>query len=329
MGAKTVSHATTPVSARLAARVVREAGVLVREARRAHAGKARGVHQARVSSRRLREMLAIAAPAAGGDARSLARDARRIGRVLGPLREIDVSSAVWREPQFEGPWAPTLLTRLDRAAEADRARLTPAMRATIERLAGPDLQRRAQAMASALVAAAPDRQLRLALTRSVRARSRALERALKAAGLVYAPELLHQVRIAAKKFRYALELVRDLSDLPMAGPLRRLKVQQDLLGRLHDLQVVQARLERISTEGGVSRTMLRAIKAAETDLERECRALHGRFVAGLAALADLSARARAAVELERVQPRPRRMSADQARTRRHVPAAAAAGGPDR
>jgi hypothetical protein len=71
--------------------------------------------------------------------------------------------------------------------------------------------------------------------------------------------------------------------------------------------------------------MLRAIKAAEIDLERECRALHGRFVAGMAGLADLSARARAGVELERVPLRPRRMSADQARTRRHGPAAAAAG----
>jgi CHAD domain-containing protein len=271
-------------------------------------------------------MLAVASSVADGDARALARDARRVGRVLGPLREIDVSSAIWREPQFEHPWPSDLLTRLDRAAEGERARLVPAMRATIDRLAGPDLQRRTAAMAAALEAASPDRQLRLALQRGVRARSRALERAIHAAGTLYAPELLHEVRIAAKKFRYALEIARDVSDLPMAGPLRRLKAQQDLLGRMHDLQVVQGRLERLSTEGGVSRSMLRAIKAAETDLERECRALHARFVAGLAALSALAAHARATVDLERVRPRPSRMSPDQARHRPRAAREAAAGG---
>jgi CHAD domain-containing protein len=272
-------------------------------------------------------MLAIAAAAAAeGDVRSLARDAKRVGRVLGPLRELDVSSAVWREPRFEGPWPPPLLTRLDRAAEAERVRLVPQVRSTLDRLADGDLRRRIDQLADALVRAAPDRQLRVALSGSVRGRRRALARVLNAAGTVYVPEVLHEVRIAAKKFRYALELVRDLSDVPMAKALRQLKRQQDVLGRLHDLQVVQHRLKRLGTEAGVSQTVLRAVRAADTDLERECRSLHGQFVAGIPSLVDLVQRAGAAVDLVLLQPRPERMSADRAGARSKAKKPTAVGG---
>ncbi len=305
-----MSHPTTPISARLADRLRRQARVLVREARRADACKVEGIHQARVASRRLREMLAIASAAADGNARSLARDAKRIGRVLGPLREIDVSSEVWREPHFEVPWPPTLLTRLDRVAELERARLVPQMRSTLQRLAGAGLRERTDSLASSLQSAPAERAIEAALVRSVRTRSRSLERVLDEAGTVYAPEPLHQVRIAAKQFRYALELARDLSKLGLTGPLRRLKTQQDLLGRLHDLQVVQDRLQVLATERGVSRAMLRAIKAAGTDLEAECRSLHARFVAGVPALRELVASTRAMVELEHVQLRSTRMAAE-------------------
>jgi len=304
-----VSHPTTLISSRLADRVSRQAGRLVREARRAQACEVEGIHQTRVASRRLRETLAIATGETDGGARDLARDARRIGRVLGPLRELDVSGAVWREPRFEVPWAPTLLTRLDRAAEQERAKLVPEMRATLEHLAGPELQQKADDLAAVLASSVSDVRARTALARSVRNRSRALDRALERAGTLYAPEVLHEVRIAAKKFRYALELVDDLSRLPMGTPLRRLKAQQDLLGRLHDLHVVQERLQRLGTERGVSRSMLRAVKAAATDLEGECRAIHARFVAGLGPLREIVARARAAVEFEHVRPKPGRMPA--------------------
>jgi len=297
-----------PISTRLADRVRRQAARLVREAGRARSGRVDGVHQARVASRRLREMLALAASVTDGDARSLARDAKRVGRVLGPLRELDVSSTVWREPRYEVPWAPTLLTRLDRAVERERSRLVPQMRTTIDRLAGARLLHRADTLASALVAANGDKAISAALVRSIRARSRALERAIDAAGTVYAHEALHEVRIAAKKFRYSLELVGGLSKLRTAVALRHLKVQQDLLGRLHDLQVVQDRVQALATEPGVTRGILRAIKAAAADLERECRALHAEFVSGVARLRELVVSLRTRVELENVHPRPGRMS---------------------
>ena len=55
-------------------------------------GETRAIHRARTASRRLRELLPIvdaAAPDAG--ARRLRREARRLTRALGPVRELDVA----------------------------------------------------------------------------------------------------------------------------------------------------------------------------------------------------------------------------------------------
>ena len=70
-------------------------------------------------------------------------------------------------------------------------------------------------------------------------RAKALTVAMAAAGHMYAPEQLHQVRIAAKKLRYALELAKDAGIRSATARVRAVKRAQDTLGRLHDLQVLQ------------------------------------------------------------------------------------------
>ena len=68
-----------------------------------------------------------------------------------------------------------------------------------------------------------------------------LTAAIDEAGQMYAPERLHQVRIAAKKLRYGLEIASGVG--VRAGAPRgcaRSSELQDLLGRMHDLQVLQA-----------------------------------------------------------------------------------------
>src|SRR5690606_35169586 len=123
----------------------------------------------------------------------------------------------------------------------------------------------------------------------------------------YAVEPLHDVRIATKKLRYAVELVRDLTDLPVSRVLRRLKQQQDLLGRLHDLQVVQERLQAAAARANVSRAIRHAFEAADAALELDCRALHGRFVRGVPRLVELCEQVRTQVAPRLVPPRGRRM----------------------
>ena len=298
-----------PISRSLAARLRREAALLARQVRRARDGRPEGIHQTRVASRRLREMLTIAAAAADGEARSLSRDAKQIGRTLGPVRELDVSRAVWWEAKHAARWPAAVLTTLESRAEAERGALLPEVEALLGRYAGQELRRRVGRLADELEATPRDRLLQSALTRSVRDRAKALARAIEHAGTVYAVAPLHELRIAAKKFRYALELVHDLTPVRVAHALRCLEARQDLLGRLHDLQVVQNRLQASAAEPRVSREALGALTAAVTDLESECRSIHARFVAGAARLAVVTSQVRAKVDLALVQPQPRRMAA--------------------
>ena len=80
---------------------------------------------------------------------------------------------------------------------------------------------------------------RSALALRIARRARRLDTAIADAGQIYAPEALHDVRIATKKFRYALEIADESAAAPCKETLRVIKRVQDALGRLHDLQILQ------------------------------------------------------------------------------------------
>ena len=275
-----------------------------------------------MASRRLREMLALTATVVGREVRPARRAVRVVARALGPIRELDVAELVWHETDPPGRWVPIVVTRLDRRAADDRRRLIPGMRRVIDRVRSGRLD---DGLALVIAALGPPRveaPLVAGLAGRVRRRARDLVRTLEAAGTVYAVEPLHDVRIATKKLRYAVELVRDLTDLPVSRVLRRLKQQQDLLGRLHDLQVVQERLQAVAAGANVSRAIRHACDAADATLELDCRALHGRFVRGVPRLVELCEQVRTQVAPRLVPPRGRRMTAGRTATS----VAAAAGG---
>ena len=81
-------------------------------------------------------------------------------------------------------------------------------------------------------------------------RSRAPRRAtaaMREAGAVYLPERLHAVRIALKKLRYAVELAAEIAGAARnaPAPAAALKRAQELLGRMHDLQVLIDRVRQV------------------------------------------------------------------------------------
>ena len=119
-------------------------------------------------------------------------------------------------------------------------------------------------------------------------RAKALATALAAAGHMYAPEQLHQVRIAAKKLRYAAELAYDAGVKSASAPVRAVKRAQDTLGRLHDLQVLQSQVAAVQAEQPSNGTLpdggLDVISRA---LEDECRHLHARYVAAIPRLNEV------------------------------------------
>ena len=106
------------------------------------------------------------------------------------------------------------------------------------------------------------------------------------AGTVYLPERLHAVRIAVKKLRYALELDHEFAGLKPGPELRLLRRIQNVLGRLHDQQVL---IDRIRQEQAAlippDINVWRELDGLVGTIEDDCRRLHGRYMRDVASLA--------------------------------------------
>jgi CHAD domain-containing protein len=123
-------------------------------------------------------------------------------------------------------------------------------------------------------------------------RALALKTALADAGSLYLPERLHVVRIALKKLRYACEVGAEAAGLSSKGEMRSLKRGQDILGRLHDVQVLIDRIRQLQASLTPADAVIsRKLDALMTALENDCRRLHGRFIhqrAAIVAVCDRS-----------------------------------------
>src|SRR5262249_39950010 len=97
------------------------------------------------------------------------------------------------------------------------------------------------------------------------------------------------VRIAGKKLRYSLELAYDVSRMPVQKEISYLKSLQELLGRLHDLQILSGHVRALLAEaaGGVSTR--RTLDLIASTFDAECRELHPKFLRKSARAAALAA----------------------------------------
>jgi CHAD domain-containing protein len=243
-------------------------------------GDVAALHQARVASRRMRAALPMVAT--DGRARKVEREMRRITRALGPVRELDVVCQMLDEYGGGGQASRQAVAKLRQAVMHERRGLRKDMVRSIERCDLEKLEKRALSAArKAAKGSKRDRRERLA-----RAHARAADRAeqliaaIDAAAGIYLPDRLHQVRVAVKKVRYAAEVVRELTRSRITARIRALKQAQDLLGRMHDLEVLIARTRAVQSSPGAASLKT----SAELDrfvrmLENECRQLHGHYMA--------------------------------------------------
>lgn len=268
----------------------------------ARRGEVEGVHQARVATRRLREVLPLVE---AGSARKTTRAVRKLTRVLGRVRELDVALRMVDEfergagvPREGFPVLRRILLDERRRAKDDLVRhLDRSRLARLERKVLARVRRR-----DAGDPGTPDDQA-AAARRAVRRAAR-LRGAIDAAGGLYLPDRLHEVRIAVKKLRYALEILRDLTaagrrqhaqGVRMAAnrDVQTLKRAQELLGRMHDLEVLMARIRGV--QGSAEASDLRVSASLDRlvrRLETECRRLHGRYVDLREQLVDICDRLR-------------------------------------
>jgi CHAD domain-containing protein len=260
------------------ARLLRaQSAVLTSEIARARRGRPQAVHRARTTSRRLRELLPVAAPDAGADASRARRDARRVTRALGRVREFDVALRVLEELAATERWDERAVSPVREALIARRDRRRAALDRALDDALASRLQARCEAVIDALADAVSPRWARTLATR-LRRRAERLDRAIAEAGTLYAPDALHDVRIAVKKLRYALELAQSTPARQVGRLLATLERAQDGLGRWHDLVVLEEVVrEREAAESDRDRSAGYAAMLAT--LARECRVAHARFLA--------------------------------------------------
>jgi CHAD domain-containing protein len=236
------------------------------------------LHRTRVASRRLREILPVLKVDADV-ARRLGRRLRKVTQRLGAVRELDVLCLLIEELKASGQHEQQAVRRLAAAVGDDRTRARDRL---LAKLPTDELHRIAHKLdkiANGLKSGKSSPGWRWAIEARVTHRALALKDALLDAGALYLPERLHAVRIALKKLRYAREVWAEASGVNTKGELRSLKRGQDLLGRLHDMQVLLERVRQLQaslTPPDV--TMWRKLDTLTTALENHCRRLHARFM---------------------------------------------------
>jgi CHAD domain-containing protein len=246
-------------------------------------GTAESVHRARVASRRLREVIPHL-DLGPETSRKLLAQARTVTHQLGEIRELDVSLQLIEDLERtssgeQGVALRRLSSAITSARQALRRRFSPARaRAKYERLAGrlehaarpgTRAQRRARGTTT------PPRSLDARTAR----RAEALQSAIDAAGSLYAPGPLHQVRIALKKLRYSAELLQDIEHRRLTAALAEMKSAQDLLGRLHDLEMLLAWCRRVqSSIDPADRSTWHSFDQVSWRLQTDCRTLHAAYM---------------------------------------------------
>lgn len=254
------------------------------------AGQVEPLHQVRVTTRRLREILPLCAcEMPRGLVNRSRRRVRRVGRLLGHMREVDVSIEVVRElirTEIVDPFAGQRLQQylLDKREEY-RERMLDRLSSVNTRKLERDLGDIARVLGMRQETDTWARMLAVRIER----RSEDLSRAVVEAGALYISDRVHCVRIAAKKLRYSLELSQDTGEAHTRSGVRELKEVQKLLGDLHDLEVLGAIIQDLTTPSadGVIDPANNELEALRLTLDGKCRELHRQYAASRESLLQL------------------------------------------
>ncbi|MFL6141050.1 MAG: CHAD domain-containing protein [Labedaea sp.] len=245
----TAAPAASP-AARIRARLDEQVRALLEHEPVAREGShPEGVHQMRVSVRRIRAALKATGAAVQTSA-ALQEELRWLGRVLGEVRDLDVqldhlrTQAAGFEPA-ERDAVERLLLGLRAARRKARQRLLAALRGHRYSTLLKDLA--AAALSEAPPAAAPrtGEQRAAANVEVIQRPYRKLRTAAAALGDEPSDDDLHTLRIHGKRLRYAAELALPAGGRPVHRLIRATKQFQDVLGEHQDTVVAEELVRRL------------------------------------------------------------------------------------
>lgn len=235
-------------------------------------GRPTELHRARVASRRLREFLPLMLSVPGKTKRRV----RRLTRVLGRVRELDVALELLEKETFADA-APriavvTVREHVRAAREERRERM-------LRKLRDINLKKLDRGLDQLLALAREDnpswrRTLAVRLTR----RAKRLRDAVGAAGAIYLPDRLHAVRLAVKKLRYALELAAEAGAPDAAALAVVVRRTQERLGHLQDRSVL-LREVLAAADQSQDEAVRHGLTLLGGEVERRTRELHAQYVA--------------------------------------------------
>jgi CHAD domain-containing protein len=249
--------------------------------------QAEHVHEARVSTRRIRELLAVLTSTAAGDAK--VRDAMRVaGRVLGRVRELDVIEGHLRRIAVAipalSPVAAAAMTALTASQREERRNMVKGLEdLDIDRVLTRARRLAQNGRRSFLQPTTPWVP---AMWERIAGHVDRVRSELKRGTAVYFADRAHSTRISVKKLRYAVEVAIGTGLWNPPHLLKDLRTIQSALGDAHDGQALLDRLPALTDHGAVPGEKISEMKAV---LDAEIEKRYGKYLASRERLAIICA----------------------------------------
>ena len=231
-----------PVAEHVRAAIDRWLRVIVKREPGVRRGKdAEELHKMRVAVRRLRAMLRAARPLLkGSDLDGVRDDLKAVGRVLGPVRDMDVLLARLADQAATLPQAERLAVEaLMSDIESER---TVARRRMITLFDSKRYDELLHRLAHFTPSSTSDSDALISL---VRKQFSKLAAAVEEAGEDPEDKVLHALRIRGKRLRYTAALAKPLAGKHMRKLIKAAKSFQDVLGEHQDACVAEDRIREL------------------------------------------------------------------------------------
>ena len=233
------------------------------------------IHDLRVASRRLREGLDLFSPCyPPSNITRLLRKVRQVTRHLGEMRNNDEAILFFSSlPAELGDCCRDDLERLTRYYEKRRGKGLKDFRSGLKSIVPPSFRDTYRGIVNSPQLFAPRTgsidlfaPLSLFAKDAITARLDAVEELLPAARQAGAVEAQHLLRIAVKHFRYRLEILSFLAGARFPEIHESVKGYQDVLGKMHDLDVFAGIVLEAEFLPGFKNVVLAAITAKREKL---------------------------------------------------------------